>query len=192
MAVLTKLEDRNNKSDSELIFLSYNSTGFNNQRSEFITDITHVLGNQKCFISVQEHFIMKRNVSKIEKLLPAHFTVYSVPAFKDDTQIKCGRGKGGLCQIWPKSLDHLFSRIPLKTTSRVQGLLITLPSSRLLWINCYFPCDPGLVGDINDEELQETLGGILWLMENTVADHILWNGDINTDFSRVNNTFVNM
>ena len=71
---------------------------------------------------------MKRNLAKIEKLLPPELCIYSVPAFKDDSQIKRGRGKGGLSQIWPKSLDHLASRIPLKVSNRVQGSLIQLPS----------------------------------------------------------------
>ena len=78
MAVLTKLVN-GNKSENELIFLSYNSTGFNSQRGDFLSDITEILGKQKCFISVQEHFIMKKNLSKIEKCLPADVTVYSVP-----------------------------------------------------------------------------------------------------------------
>ena len=117
--------------------------------------------------------------------------MYSVPAFKDDNQIRRGRGKGGLCQIWPKSLDHLVSRIPVKVSNRVQGSLIQLPSaSRVLWINCYCPCDPG-TANFDDGELQETLAGVQWLMENTAHDHVLWNGDLNADFRR-NTAFVNI
>ena len=175
MAVLTKLENRN-KSENELIFLSYNSTGFNSQRGDFISEIASILGMQKCLISIQEHFIMKKNLSKIGKCLPTDFTVYSVPAYKDNAQVTRGRGKGGLCQIWPKSLDPLISRIPIKTTSRVQGSLISLPSAKIIWVNTYFPCDNGAV-NINDSELQETLSGIKWLLDNTVADHVIWNGD---------------
>ena len=59
-----------------------------------------------------------------------------------------------------------------------------------LWINCYCLRDSG-GANVSTEELQETLAGVQWLIENTAHDHILWNGDLNTDFSRVNSVFVN-
>ena len=68
---------------SDVIFLSYNSTGFNSQRADFLTDFTQVLGMNRCLVSIQEHFIMKRNLTKIESLLPSDYVVYSVAAFKD-------------------------------------------------------------------------------------------------------------
>ena len=88
---------------------------------------------------------MKRNLSKIEKLISDDFVVYNLPAFKDNNQIRRGRGKGGLSQIWPKSLDHLVSRVPIKNSNRVLASMITFPTSTILWICTYFPTNEGLV-----------------------------------------------
>ena len=109
MTVLTKPF---NPSDNNITFLSYNSHGFNAQRSAFIADLTKSLGRQNCLLSIQEHFKMSRNIGNIEKMLPDDLIVYNVPAFKENNRIRKGRGKGGLSQVWPKSLDHLISRVP--------------------------------------------------------------------------------
>ena len=58
----------------------------------------------------------------------------------------------------------------------------------ILWINTYFPTDQGLV-NFDETVLQYTLSGVNWLIENNKFDHILWNGDINSDFNR-NSRFV--
>ena len=128
MAVPNNTEDIPNNME-DIIFLSYNSTGFNSQRADFLTDITSVLGMSRCFVSLQEHFIMKRNLAKIANLLPNDYIVYNIAAFKDNDQIRRGRGKGGLSQIWHKSVDHLVSRIPVKNCNRVQASLLNLPSA---------------------------------------------------------------
>ena len=109
--------------------MSYNSTGFNAQRAEFVTNICNEIGRTRCFTSIQEYFLLERNTNRLEKLLPDDMIVYPIGSFKDNTQVKRGRGKGGLAQIWPKSLDHLVSRIPVPNTKRVQGSLIALQNS---------------------------------------------------------------
>ena len=77
-----------NSDNKEITFLSYNSTGFNSQRAEFLTNITELVGMNSCFVSLQEHFIMKRNLAKIANLLPNDYIVYNVAAFKDNDQIR--------------------------------------------------------------------------------------------------------
>jgi hypothetical protein len=175
--------DSNNNLNDKLIFLSYNSTGFNSQRSDFLANICDNLDRSLCMISIQEHFLLEKNKWKIESLLPDDVVVYTIGSFKNNTQVRRGRGIGGLAQIWPKSLDHLVTQLPVPNTKRVQGSLITLPMSKVLWINTYFPGDPGN-DNLDEVELIKTLSGITWLIENTVHDHIIWNGDINADFSR--------
>ena len=169
--------------DRAMSFLSYNSTGFNLQRADFITSICNEMGRSQCLISLQEHFLLERNTMKIDSLLPCDMCVYSIGSFKDNSQVRRGRGKGGLAQIWPKSLDHHISRIPVPNTKRVQGSLISLPDSSILWINTYFPGDPGN-DNLDEIELRSTLSGIRWLIDNTVHNHIMWCGDINADFIR--------
>ena len=94
-----------------LTVISYNSTGFNAQRSDFICDIVEQRKRENCIVAIQEHFIFDKNLAKIQKLFPSDFVVYSKGSFKDNSRIKMGRGKGGLSFIWHKSLDHLTTRI---------------------------------------------------------------------------------
>ena len=82
MAVLTKLVS-DDKPQDDVIFLSYNSTGFNLQRANFITDLITVLGENRCLMSIQEHFLMSRSLGLIEQMLPDNLSVYSIEAFKD-------------------------------------------------------------------------------------------------------------
>ena len=44
MAILNKSEN------NEIIFLSYNSTGFNHQRADFLANLTDILGCERCCI----------------------------------------------------------------------------------------------------------------------------------------------
>ena len=125
---------------------------------------------------------MSRSLPRIEKLLPDNLCVYSVAAFKEE-DIRRGRGKGGLSMIWPKCLDKFITRIPLKSTKRVQACLINFPRTKILWLNSYFPTDPQ-TPNFDDSELRETLAAIKNVIENNEHDQILWQGDINTEFNR--------
>ena len=124
-----------------LTLISYNSTGFNNQRADFICDILDKRNRQKCIVAIQEHFIFERNLAKIEKLLPKDLVVYSIGSFKDNSRIKRGRGKGGLSLVWHKSVDHITSRIQVAKNNRLQALMLDLPGGKILLINSYFPKD---------------------------------------------------
>ena len=180
MTVLTKLAKPS--IENNVLFLSYNSTGFNLQRAEFLTDLISVFKGQRCLLSIQEHFLMSKSLSKIEEYLPSDFCVYSVAAFKEN-DIKRGRGKGGLAMIWPRCIDKYITRIPVKTCSRVQACLISFPGSKILWLNSYFPHDPQ-ANNFDCTELLEVLSCVKSIIINNDHDHIIWQGDLNTDFSR--------
>ena len=85
--------------------------------------------------------------------------------------------------IWLKCLDKFITRIPLKSTQRAQACMINFRGSRILWLNSYFPTDPQSP-NFDDSELRETLAAISNVIENNEHDNILWQGDINSDFSR--------
>ena len=97
MAVLTKLVKPDNSKD-DVLFLSYNSTGFNPQRAEFLTELLSILGQDKFLFSLQEHFLMSRSLPRIEKLLPDNLCVYSVAAFKEE-DIRRGRSFHDLAKV---------------------------------------------------------------------------------------------
>ena len=104
-------------------------------------------------------------------------------AFKDNSQIVRGRGKGGLSLLWPASIDHLISRVPVPNNKRVQGIIMNIDKCKLLVINTYFPTD-NLSKQIDETELQQTIAGIKWLFDNTESDQVLWMGDQNYDARR--------
>ena len=71
----------------------------------------------------------------------------------------------------------------MKSSKRVQACLIKFPRSTIIWLNTYFPTDPQ-IRTFDDSELRETLAAIKSVIEDNEHDHILWQGDINTEFKR--------
>ena len=61
--------------------------------------------------------------------------------------------------------------------------MLNLPTNKLVWLNVYFPGDPGCQ-NFNETELLETLAGIRWIFENTRFDSCLLSGDMNCNFSK--------
>ena len=56
-------------------------------------------------------------------------------------------------------------------------------TTRILWLNTYFPVDPG--GEQFDEqELLDVLREIESIMDSTEFDDVVWNGDLNYNKSR--------
>ena len=82
--------------------------------------------------------------------------------------------------IWPKCLDKFITRLPLKSSKRVQACLINLPRSRIFWLNSYFPTDPQTPMMILNKEKQLSIKSVI---ENNQHDQVLWQGDINTDIN---------
>ena len=171
-----------NQSDI-LTIVSYNSTGFNSQRADFICDILETIDRENCIIAIQEHFIFDKNLTKIEKLLPNDLVVFSVGSFKDNSRIKMGRGKGGLSLIWHKSFDHITSRIQVKNNSRIQYMSLDLPGCKMLILNSYFPQDTQN-NSYDEQDLLGCLSTIENILQTNTHDQAMLVGDLNSDFSR--------
>ena len=164
--------------------LSYNSMGWNNHKIDFIRTLLITHGIMVC--AVQEHFLLKQNLYKLDCM--EGFEVFSIPAHKNNL-VNSGRPSGGLALFYKQDLSKWTSRLTVPNSYRVQGLKIALPNSTLLFINAYFPNDPGN-NNLDDLELLSTLQDIKYLL-NQVEDSctVVLTGDLNTDFSR-NTLFV--
>ena len=57
--------------------------------------------------------------------------MYIVPAFKEDTMVKPGRGKGGLATVWKKGLTKYVSKIKCDIF-RIQATKFNFPNAELL------------------------------------------------------------
>lgn len=160
--------------------LSYNSTGWNNYKIDFIRTLLLSHGVMVC--AVQEHFLLKQNLYKLDCI--DGFEVFSLPAHKNNNLVCCGRPSGGLALFYSQNLSKWASRVTVPNSHRVQGLKLSLPNSTVLFINAYLPNDPGN-NNLDDVELLIALQDIKYLL-NQVDDSctIILMGDLNTDFSR--------
>ena len=117
-------------------FASYNSTGMNSVKTNWIRDFINVTNAD--FISVQEHFKKRKSIEKYFSDKFPNSSSFVIPAFREPGQ-EYGRAKGGLAMLSNKSKSVRKKRI--KTDSfRIQ--VITLPKTKLLWINTYIPVEP--------------------------------------------------
>ena len=160
-------------------FLSYNSTGMNSIKADWVRNLSKVAHCE--FISIQEHFKKNKSIDKFFKdQFPEHSS-YVIPGFREKEQ-DSGRPKGGIAQLRDKTIDIKVDRVK---TSRfmIQAQVLYFPTTKILWLNVYFPTDPG--GEVFDEqELLEILQEIENIMDTTDFDDVLWNGDLNYDKSR--------
>ena len=108
--------------------------------------------------------------------------MYIEPAYKSNTQVCRGRGKGGLVTMWKKSLTKYVSQVPC-SNFRLQATKFTFSQSSLLVINAYFPCDPQ-VEDFDDSEIVTALADIELLIRQAQCSDILLAGDLNSHFAR--------
>ena len=168
-----------------LPILSYNSTGWNNYKIDFVRTLLLSHGVMVC--SIQEHFLLKQNLYKLECI--EGFEVFSLPAHKNNSLVCGGRPSGGIALFYSQNLSKWASRVTVPNSYRVQGLKLSLPKSTVLVINTYLPNDPGN-NNLDDIELLNTLQDIKYLL-NQVDDNctVVLLGDLNTDFSR-NTPFV--
>ena len=65
-----------------------------------------------------------------------------------------------------------MTRVPIKSTKRIQACLIKFPRSHILWVNSYFPTDPQ-EANFDDSELREVLAAIRGVIESSDCDDIL-------------------
>ena len=167
-----------------LCITSYNSTGFGLGVQNYIS--TLLLFSD--IVCVQEHFLQdckdkkSSNTNKIRKCFGDSHDMYIEPAYKPNSQVSKGRGKGGLVTMWRKPLTKYVSRVA-SSNFRLQATKFSFPSSSILIINAYFPCDPQ-VEDFNDTEIVTVLTDIQLLIRNAPCTDILLTGDLNCHFQR--------
>ena len=141
-------------------FLSYNSTGLNSIKADWIRNLNKVTKSD--FISLQEHFKNTKSTDKFFKeQFPENFS-YVVKGQREKEQ-DSGRPKGGIAQMHDKSIDLKVDRVCTKNF-RIQAQVLNFPTSRILWLNTYFPNDQGGV-HYNEEELLGLLSEIESIME---------------------------
>ena len=121
--------------------------------------------------------MLKSNGYFAKKALPEHHVIFK-PATKDGMD---GRPKNGLFIAVPIFLKENVKEIPVES-KRLQGVIVTVESFRILLINSYFPTDPR--SDFDEIDLLMLLTEIQKIIDENDFDYMVLVGDINADFRR--------
>ena len=123
-----------------ITILSYNSTGFNSVKAQWIRDLMDITGAK--MLGVQEHF---KNTQSIQRLFKKEFPKCDsvvVPAYREEGR-DTGRAKGGLAQIRDKSLDGVKSqRVCRLTAGGCKLKSFILGTGDCFGSTCTFPQTP--------------------------------------------------
>ena len=111
--------------------------------------------------------------------------MHIVPAFKDCNQVSKGRGQGGLVTLWHKGITKYVTRVDNGSNFRLLATKFSFPSSSLLVVNSYFPCNPQ-IDSFDDTELLTLLEDIKRVVESSECLNVMLAGDLNSDFARQN------
>jgi exonuclease III len=161
--------------------MSYNSRGFCKIKQDFCNLLTsdNVVGNSVPILCNQENFILRANSYRINNALTGFHTIIK-PAVKND--FNYGRPKNGMFIAVPDMFKNIIEDVS-PNFWRLQAVIICCTNFKLLLINSYFPVDPKTM-NFDESELLETLNHIRNVMNMNKFDHVLWTGDINSDFLR--------
>ena len=119
-------------------FMSYNSTGLDTVKVDWIKDLINTC--EIDLLQIQEHFKSNKSVDTFFKKQFITSDSYVIPAHRETFQDN-GRAKGGLAELSAKHLNIKKERIKTKSW-RVQAQILHIENYRLMWINCYLPTDP--------------------------------------------------
>ena len=169
-------------------FLSYNSTGWSEYKSDTLN--TQLTALNVSIGALQEHLQLKENLHRIDSKL-VNYTSFSIPAYKRNDMISQGRPSGGLSFIVRRDIEQTVRHFIVPNSKRVHGLFVKLPETNLVLINCYFPNDPQN-NNFDDACLLETIQDVKYILNScNINDVPILLGDFNCDFSR-DSQFVNI
>ena len=166
----------------DISIISYNSRGFNKCKQDFVKMLPCLNGDAPTIVCNQENFLLKNNDYFVRQTLPNHHIVFK-PAVKEGLE---GRPMCGMFIAIPMLFKDKIDEVKVNSF-RIQSIILSLPSSKLLIINTYFPTDPK--SDFDESDLLQLLSDIRRVIEDTDFDNVIWTGDINADFRR-NTKFV--
>ena len=165
---------------ASLNFMSYNSTGLNAVKKDWICDIMKTC--QIDFMQIQEHFKKSKNVDMYFKKAFPTSDSYVVQGVRKDGQ-DSGRAMGGLAQLASKNLSVRKERVSTAHWRLQAQILHCAGGQRILWLNVYFPTDPRLQ-NYDESMLLEVFTEIEKLLDSCEYDDCCLGGDLNCDIRR--------
>ena len=119
----------------QLRLMSYNSTGFNSQRCDFIANKLLPASDILC---VQESWHIPGGESKFSKFAGFHYFAVSGTDISDGPLL--GRPHGGVVMFYRKSISKLIEFIPT-CSKRICAVRVESSGCSAVLVNCYMPCD---------------------------------------------------
>ena len=166
-----------NQGKDSICIYSYNPRGF----SEDKQDVCKILfvDTEKYYpiLCNQENFLLKGNNYKIKQCLPNARVIFK-EAIKASFE---GRPKNRMFVAIPLEIELVIDVSP--THWRVQAIILSTPSNKVLIINSYFPTDCR-GNEFDTTDLFSTLSAINSVLMENEYDSVIWGGDMNADFLR--------
>ena len=163
-----------------ITFMSYNSTGLNKVKCNWIQDICDK--NDVNYLAIQEHFKSSKNTDSFFRDNFKNFNSYIIPGHRPPGQ-DSGRAKAGLAQLSLKEIAVKKDRV-LTRSFRIQAQVLNLGRRKILWINSYLPTDPQTVVRYDGTDLMEVLLEVELLLSSVPHTDVVWSGDLNWEMSR--------
>ena len=160
-------------------FLSYNSTGLDSVKAQWIRDLLETCNATFC--GLQEHF---KRIKTLSRLFRTEFPKYDslvLPAHREEGR-DTGRAKGGLAQMVLKGCEVRRQAVPTGGW-RLQAQILHFDEWKILWVNCYFPTDPRII-NFDEAELLAVQAELESVLDKGGYDGVIAGGDWNYDARR--------
>ena len=133
---------------SNLRIASYNSTGLNKNKMDYIQQF---LDKEKIdILFLQETWLLSKNSQKLREI-HKDFLYHGISGVPDNELLR-GRPYSGTAILYHRSLSSWITRICIESR-RISGILLKMNSSEILLLNCYMPCDTYSRNNMNDDFL---------------------------------------
>ena len=169
--------DNNRKS---VKFMSFNSTGFNSVKAQWIRDLMSTFGVS--FMGIQEHFKCTKSLPQLFKKEFGNYNASICSAYREEGR-DSGRAKGGLAQLSLKALNGVEREVVKTTGWRIQAQILRFGAWRLLWVNLYLPNDPQIL-NFDEQELLVVQEELRLILDQGGYDGCICAGDWNYDARR--------
>ena len=156
-------------------------TGANTIKAQWIRDTASKFNVNYC--ALQEHFKTVNSTKQWFRQQFRDYHTFVTQAYRLPG-IDTGRGRGGLAQLSTREMSNQRKRVETKSP-RLQAQILSFPKCKILWINCYFPCDPQLQ-HFDDSELVKVLNEIEDMVLSQNECEIVLSGDLNWERCRDN------
>ena len=162
--------------------LTYNSTGFADDKKEFIVDIINKYSPDIVFI--QETWLLPSRRNAALRSLHKSYLADGISSVSDE-ELLLGRPYGGLGILWRKSMAASVRFRTITNTSRACAIEVETHNGTMTLINTYMPVDTQRKNAVSDEFL-DTMDKIETFIESCSSSKVVVAGDLNVDFVRGN------